>query len=150
MWADALLAAEREHVLRLALWGGASILVGTALFAQFALFAGNAGDRARLPLLRHFGIQTAAWGLIDLIIAVIAWRGLELRDLASATRLDRFLWLNIGLDVGYVGIGATIAITGWLTGRKLGMVGAGIAIIVQGLALALLDLYLTNAFTLAS
>lgn len=147
MWADALLAAERAHVLRLALWGGVSVLVGTALFA---LFAWNARDRSRLPLLWHFGIQTAAWGLVDLVIAAIAWRGLELRDLAGATRLDRFLWLNIGLDVGYVGIGATIAITGWLTGRKLGMVGAGIAIVIQGLALALLDLYLTSAFTLAS
>jgi len=52
------------------------------------------------------------------------------------------LWLNIGLDAGYVLVGLTLAIVGWKVGRRLGLVGAGIAVVVQGLALALLDLVL--------
>lgn len=136
MWADTLLATERAHVLRLVAWGAASVLVGTALLAW--LLAG----RRQTALLRHFAIQTAAWGAVDLALAAIAFGSLALRDLAGATRLDRIVWLNIGLDAGYVLVGLTLAITGWRLGRRLGLVGAGIGVIVQGAALALLDLVL--------
>ncbi|MDB4887771.1 MAG: putative rane protein [Gemmatimonadetes bacterium] len=136
MWADTLLATERAHVLRLVAWGAASVLVGTALLAW--LLAG----RRQSALLRHFAIQTAAWGAVDLALAAIAFGSLALRDLAGATRLDRIVWLNIGLDAGYVLVGLTLAITGWRLGRRLGLVGAGIGVIVQGAALALLDLVL--------
>jgi hypothetical protein len=59
-------------------------------------------------------------------------------------RLDRFVWLNIGLDAGYVAVGATLALLGWRFGRRLGLVGAGIGVIVQGLALTVLDLQLAS------
>jgi hypothetical protein len=88
----------------------------------------------------HFAIQTAAWGAIDLLIAAVARRGLALRDVGGATRLDRFIWFNNGLDVGYVAVGLTLAIVGWTLGRRFGLVGAGIGIVVQGLALLVLDL----------
>jgi hypothetical protein len=138
MWADTLLAAEQAHVVRLLAWGGGSVLVGTALLAW--LHAG----RRRSSLLEHFGIQTTAWGAAELAFGAIARASLAARDLAGATRLDRLLWLNVGLDVGYVLVGLTLIATGWLLGRRMGMAGAGIAVVVQGIALALLDLVLAS------
>jgi hypothetical protein len=133
MWADTLLSLERAHLLRLLAWSALSVVVATAAWLL---------NGARSPLLRHFAIQTAAWGLVDAAIAAFAWPRLALRDYAGALALDRFLWLNIGLDVGYVGIGLTLVVCGWRMGRRLGLVGAGIGVIVQGLALAVLDLIL--------
>ncbi|MBC7975322.1 MAG: hypothetical protein H7138_10075 [Myxococcales bacterium] len=103
------------------------------------LLAVTRRTRLRSPLLFHFGLQTTAWGLIDLVLAGNAWRALALRDLQSATQLDRFLWLNVGLDVGYIAAGATLAIACWLLGRRAGGIGAGIAIVVQGIGLLLID-----------
>ncbi len=138
MWADTLLAAERAHYLRLLVWGGGSVLVGTALLAW--LHRG----RRRSSLLTHFGIQTIGWGAAELAFGALALATLSTRDLTAATRLDRLLWLNIGLDAGYVLVGATLAVVGWQLGRRLGMMGAGLGVIVQGIALALLDLVLAG------
>ena len=138
MWADTLLAVERAHLIRLMVWGGASVLVGSTLLGLMRL----RGHRS--ALLEHFGIQTMAWGAIELVLALTGFQRLELRDLAGATRLDRFLWLNIGLDVGYVMVGMTLIVLGWRMARRLGPVGAGMAVVVQGSALALLDLVLAN------
>ena len=138
MFADTLLAIERAHLLRVALWGGASALVGTVLLALLALRRARAGAESPLPW--HFAIQTAAWGAVDLAIALLGARGLALRDHDAATRLDRILWLNLGLDAGYVGVGVTLALCAWLLGRRLGGVGAGIGVAVQGTALFVLDL----------
>jgi hypothetical protein len=133
MWSDTLLLAERAHLVRLLAWGAASVLAGSAVGALLA------ARRIPSPLLAHFAVQSAAWGAIDLLIAGIAWRGLAMRDVAGATRLDRLLWLNTGLDVGYVAVGATLAIAGWVHGRSFGAVGAGLGIVVQGVALLVLD-----------
>jgi hypothetical protein len=138
MWADTLLAIERAHLMRLVVWGGASVLVGSALLGLMRI----RGHRS--ALLDHFGIQTAAWGAIDLVLALTGLQRLELRDLAGATRLDRFLWLNIGLDVGYVLVGITLVVLGWRLVRRMGLIGAGMAVIVQGSALAVLDLVLAG------
>jgi hypothetical protein len=138
MWADTLLAIERAHLMRLVVWGGASVLVGSALLGLMRI----RGHRS--ALLDHFGIQTAAWGAIDLVLALTGLQRLELRDLAGATRLDRFLWLNIGLDVGYVLVGITLVVLGWRLARRMGLIGAGMAVIVQGSALAVLDLVLAG------
>lgn len=135
MWSDTFLAIERTHLLRVGAWGAASVLVGTLLLAL--LFARR---RQRSPLLYHFALQTASWGLVDVLLAAFAFRGLALRDYSGATRFDRLLWLNLGLDVGYVAVGATLAIAGWVLGRRLGAVGAGVGVIVQGAALIALDL----------
>lgn len=133
MWSDTLLVAERAHLLRLLAWGAVSVLAGSAIAALLA------ARRARSPLLTHFAIQTGAWGAIDLLLAGLAWRGLAMRDVAGATRLDRLLWLDTGLDIGCVAVGVTLAIAGWTLGRRLGVVGAGIGVVVQGIALLALD-----------
>ena len=134
MWSDTLLALERAHLLRLLAWSAMSIVVGTALHAVLTV------RRVGSPLLRHFAIQTAAWGLVNLAIAAWGMSTLAERDFAAATRLDRLLWFSVGLDTGLVLVGATLAVTGWMLGRRLGTVGAGIGIVLQGAALLVLDL----------
>ena len=126
-------------MLKLLVWGALSVSVGTALMAFVRV------RRIDSDLLKHFAIQSAAWGLIEIAIATWARRGLHLRDLAGAVSLDRFVWLNIGLDLGYVAVGVTIALAGWKFQRRLGAVGAGAGVIAQGCALALLDLQLASA-----
>lgn len=133
MWADSLLLAEQHHLVRLFIWSEASLVVGGGMLA-FLLWR-----RIDSPMLRHFAIQTAAWGAIILAIAFVAWRRLELRDHEAAVSLDRFVWLNIGLDLGYAAVGATLVLTGLLGARRHGLAGAGAAVVLQGLALAWLD-----------
>jgi hypothetical protein len=58
------------------------------------------------------------------------------------TRLDRFLWFNCGLDVGYIGVGVALAWCGWKLARSRGLLGAGLGVGMQGAALLLLDLRL--------
>lgn len=135
-WADNLLQVEQLHLLKLLVWAALSILTGSALLALLRI------RRADSPLLAHFAIQSAAWGAVDLVIAIWAQRGLVLRDLDAAVALDRLVWFNIGLDLGYVAVGATLALLGWRASRRLGLVGAGLGVIVQGLALTVLDLQL--------
>lgn len=134
MFADTILDAERQHLVRLLLWAGLSILAGTLVFVMLA------ARRSRSPLLVHFAMQTAGWGVVIGAIAAVGWHGLHLRDLAGAARLERILWLNIGLDIGYVGIGLALAIAGRALARRMSVVGAGTAVVVQGLALLLIDL----------
>lgn len=136
MYADTLLSLERAHLLRLIAWGAASVIAGTALLAWLRVGARQSS------LLRHFAIMSTAWGGFDLVLGLVLSTQLSIRDIAGATRLDRLVWLNIGLDVGYVLVGLTLAVVGWKVARRLGLVGAGIAVVVQGFALALLDLML--------
>ena len=136
MWADTLQAAERAHLLRLLVWGASSVLAGTALLAWLRVGARHSA------LLQHFAIQAVAWGCAEAASALALISRLAPRDSSAATRLDRLLWLNIGLDTGYALVGLTLAIFGWRLGRRLGLVGAGIGVVVQGLALALMDLLL--------
>ena len=138
MWSDSLLVAERAHLARLIAWGAGSVVAGTAILLFLTI------RRVGSPLLSSFAIQCAAWGAVDLVIAGLAWRGLAERDSAGATKLDRLLWLNSGLDVGYVAVGITLAVVGWMLGRRLGLVGAGAGVIVQGLALLVLDVHFIN------
>lgn len=143
MWSDTFLLLERAHLQRLLLWGAASAAAGAVVL----LIIGR--RRGQSPLLFHFALQMAAWGMLDLVLAGNAWRTLTLRDLQSAAQLDRFVWLNVGLDVGYVATGTVLGVTAWLLGRRGGGIGAGAAIVVQGLALLVLDarfLFLIDRF----
>jgi len=136
MWADTLLTYEQGHLLRLGVWAVISILGGTVLLAVLT------ARRLEAPLLKHFAIQTGAWGAVNALIALWAWRGLAMRDFAGTQKLLNILWLNTGLDVGYAAVGLTLVIVGWRWERRLGAVGAGLGVVLQGLALALLDLRL--------
>lgn len=136
MYADTLLDFERGHLLRLGLWAALCVLTGAIMLGLMYW------RQAVAPFLRHFAIQTLAWGVIDAATVGWAWRGLAFRDYASAMQLQKFLWLNVGLDAGYVGVGITLSLAGWLLGKRLGVVGAGVGVIVQGFALFVLDLRL--------
>jgi len=63
-----------------------------------------------------------------------------LRDVAGAARLERLMWLTLGLDGGGIAAGGVLATSGWMLSKRLGAVGAGTAIVVQGLALLVLDM----------
>ncbi|MBA3891444.1 MAG: hypothetical protein H0X64_13030 [Gemmatimonadaceae bacterium] len=134
MWADNLLLAEQHHLLRLFIWSEASIVLGGGMVA-FLVWR-----RIESPMLRHFAIQTAAWGAVILALAFVGWKRLALRDHAAAVSLDRFVWLNIGLDIGYVAVGVTLILVGWFgVVRRPGLAGAGAGVVLQGMALAWLD-----------
>ena len=137
MWADSLQHAERMHLRRLLAWGAASVLIGTTVLARLRV-----RERAS-PLLEQFAWQTGGWGAACLVIGAALLPMLGPRDLASATRLDRFLWLNIGLDAGYVLVGACLIALGTRPVRRLGLIGAGLGVLVQGAALGVLDLILS-------
>ena len=134
MLADTFLRAEQVHLLRLLAWGGLSIVAGTLLAITIAT------RRARSPLLAHFALQIAVWGFVIAVIAGMEWRGLHLPDLAAASRAERVLWMNIGFDAGFVGMGAVLAASARILTRNAAALGAGIGIIVQGLALLVIDL----------
>jgi hypothetical protein len=134
VWADTLLRAEQQHLLRLLLWAGLSIVAATGLAAFVTL------RRIRTPFLTHFAIQLAAWGAAIGVIAAFGWHGAHFRDVSGAARLERLLWMNIGLEIGYVAVGVALAVSGWMLARRMSVVGAGMGIVIQGLALLVIDL----------
>ena len=136
MWADQVLAFEKAHLARLLLWGAMSMVVGLSAWAF------TRARRLDAPLLRHFAIQTGAWGAVDVLLVLAARPTLGLRDYDGVTSLDRFLWFNCGLDVGYIAVGIALAACGWKLAKSRGLVGAGLGVGIQGAALLLLDLWL--------
>jgi hypothetical protein len=138
VWSDALFAAERSHLLQLVAWAAASAIVGTIVL----LVLGR-----RSPLLWHFGVQMTLWGTTELLLSLGWWRALAMRDVAGATRLTHAIWFVAGLETGFVALGATVALVGWRAGYRLGAVGAGLAIVVQGLALLVLALRFATVVT---
>jgi hypothetical protein len=134
MWSDTLLAAERNHLIRLAVWAATSAAVGMILLLTITL------RRVVAPIVSQFAVQMLAWGSLELLLTAAAWRSVSMRDVSAATRLDRITWFNAGLDVGVVGVGLSVAILGWVMGRRLGVIGSGLGMVVQGLALLVLNL----------
>lgn len=137
-FADTIMALERAHLNRLAGWGLASALAGGLLLLLVWR------KRTTMPMPFHFAVQTSLWGCIELVLAGGGFRALVLRDHAGVVSLDRMLWLNIGLAAGYALVGIMLGLAGWLMGRRLGVIGAGIGVTVQGAALALLHLMLAR------
>jgi hypothetical protein len=134
MWSDTLLAAERSHLIRVALWAAGSAMIGTTMVAIVAL------RRLKAPIVTWFAIQTLAWGSLELIVTAARWYAVGMRDVSAATRLDRLTWFVTGLDVGLIAVGVATAGIAWSTNRRLGAFGAGLGVMVQGLGLLVLDL----------
>jgi hypothetical protein len=121
--------AERAHLQRLAVWSAVSVAGGSALMA------------ARWPDLRarNFGIQCAGWGVVNAAIVAAAWQGAgQPKTDAEIAGAREFIWLNEGLDVGYVGVGVTMAVLGRRNGQR-GLEGAGWGVALQGAGLLALD-----------
>jgi hypothetical protein len=134
MWSDTLLAAERSHLIRIAIWAFTSAVLGTAFVAILGL------RRVSAPIVLWFAIQTLTWGSLELIITAARWWALSMRDVSAATRLDRLTWLGIGIDIGIIGAGMTAAVLAWKLTRNLSVFGGGLGVVVQGLGLLVLDL----------
>jgi len=141
MWSDTLLAAERSQLIRVVIWAVTSAVLGTAMVTLIMF------RRLTAPIILAFAIQTLAWGSIELIVAAVRWQAVTMRDVSSATRLDRLTWFSAGLDVGIIGVGITALVIARFYGRRLGVIGAGLGIIVQGLGLLVLDLTFASIVT---
>ena len=130
--------ARQEALARsTSVWGVASVVAGLGLAAA-----------RRGRFVTAFGLQNAGWGAVDLAIVVVAGR-LKRRRMArvpdpyapdvlaaESRTLRRVLWINVGLDAGYVAGGA--ALWWWRRGRP-GPAGASAGIVVQGAFLLLHD-----------
>lgn len=125
MCADPLLF---DHLQRIAIWALLSIAVGAVLW------------RASAPdaLRRQAALHCLLWGLINLAIAGAGVAG------GCTPPSAGFLWLNVGLDIGYAGVALTLLLTGRRFGSRA-LQGAGLAILPQGLVLAVLDLVYLRA-----
>ena len=135
-WADSLLALERAFLLRVVIWGGISILIGTALVTWLSV------KNLESALVRGFARHSIAWGGLAVVAAALSSRGLALRDLAA---LDRRVWFGIGLSLGCAAAGALLARVAFGFGGRFELVGAGLAMGVQGSALGLLALQFAMA-----
>ena len=135
MWADTLLAAEEAHVFSVLLWAALSALAGTALLALAAV------RRAPAPLIRGLGLLCLACAAAELAAGVLSRRALAMRDYDGALRLLATVELNVGIAVAILLAGMALAIVAWAVwrGRRLGLVGAGLAFVVHGAALLVLN-----------
>lgn len=132
--------AERAHLWRVAAWGGVNVLGGLAL----ALSAErNGASRARWS----FGAMSAGWGAVNIGIAaagLAAAGSTPDTTFAAALSSERFfhdvLLVNLGLNVGYAGVGGAA----WLAGSRdvrdaPAWRGVGTSLILQGAGLFVLD-----------
>jgi esterase/lipase len=114
--------------VRLRAWAVVSVLAGLALIAV--------GD----PFWRGFGIQAVAWGLINGVIAWAGYRNAQKRARppeAEARHLLRLLWVNAGLDLLYIAIGAAVIV--FLGPASPEASGHGWGVVVQGAFLLVFD-----------
>ena len=123
---------------RLMIWAAASIVIAIPLFFLDEFWRG-------------VGIQSAAWGGIDLLIAVFGMLGTnrrkarltpdELSDSApkESANLKRILLINTALDLLYMTSGVILILT--LGAEDLFWSGNGWGIIIQGAFLFIFDLY---------
>ena len=135
MFADTLFAAERLHLVRLLGWGGASVVAGTLLLLL------TASARLRPQLLRAFAMQCVIWGSLELAIAAARFATLGMRDVSGAARLERLGWMQVGLYIGMALCGVAVAVTGWRVAKSLRATGAGLGILLHGVALLVFELF---------
>jgi hypothetical protein len=132
---------QRRALQPLLFWGIGSSLLG-ALMLPFGGFT------------RHFGLQAAAWGVIDVLLAMAGRRRALLKaealaehslDESAATHeAERFrglLLFNAGLDVLYIVAGLFTALRFADRPDRRGM---GVGITVQGVFLLLFDVLLAR------
>lgn len=136
MWADIVFRAERQHAFELLAWAALSLIMATA---SLVLTKGRRGQSA---LLAGFGTQLALWAVVIGAVGAIELQQLTMRDLSSATRLERITWARAGLDVGIIGMGIVLGGASHVLARSQRGLGAAIAIVAQGLALLVIDLRL--------
>lgn len=131
--------SQRAHLRRVGAWGLANAVGGAALVL--------AADRASRPGPWAFGLQSGAWGLVNVGIAAVglaSGAGEVTSDWAAALASENgyadVLLVNLGLNVGYVAVGGTLlAVAGRGVSRPREWRGHGAALVAQGLGLLVLD-----------
>ena len=131
--------AQRAHLWRVGAWGLANAVGGAALWL--------ASDAEGSPGRRAFGLQSTAWGAVNTGIAVVGLAGgagEPTAGLADALGAENgyadVLLVNLGLNVGYAAVGATLwAVSGRGVSNPAAWRGHGIALVVQGAGLFVLD-----------
>ena len=131
--------AQRAHLWRVGAWGVANAVGGAALWL--------ASDAETAPGRRAFGLQSAAWGAVNTAIAVVGLAGgpgEPTAEWAAAFGAENgyadVLLVNLGLNVGYAAVGATLwAVSGRGVSNPAAWRGHGIALVVQGAGLFVLD-----------
>ncbi|OZC04685.1 hypothetical protein BSZ36_10195 [Rubricoccus marinus] len=130
---------QTAHLWRVGAWGAANVAGGLVLIALSDLEA----DRMR----RAFGIQSAAWGAINMGIAGIGLAsgpGEASGEWAAAFGAENgyadILLVNLGLNVGYAAVGTTMYVAGRRGAPNADLwKGHGAALILQGAGLFVLD-----------
>lgn len=121
----------------LLLWGAGSAVAGVRWW------------RGPRSFWQGVGMQCAAWGAVDALIALVGLRGARRKGLAlaqgslndedhaeEARKFERILWINAGLDVGYALGGVLLIERNRDNAQRRGM-GAGV--IAQALFLFVFD-----------
>ena len=130
--------AERNHLWRVAAWGGANVVGGLALMGTH--------DRTAQSDWWGFGMQSATWGAVNLGIATVGLLGTRSTPdtwqaaLSAERTYHDILLVNMGLNVGYSAIGGAMVAASYNgVDDASAWRGHGTALILQGAALLLLD-----------
>jgi hypothetical protein len=138
-WADARLASQERHLWRVLAWGTLNAVGGAALVLSLS--------REDHPAGWGFGLQSGAWGVINVGIATAGLLGQGAtsaetwRDAVAAERTYHdILLFNMGLNVAYAGVGTAMVVAGYRDVRSArSWRGHGTALILQGVGLLVLD-----------
>lgn len=126
----AVVQTQRSLFLSLAGWAGSSVVVGA-----WQAFSSGPSD-----LRRNMGYQMLGWGAVNGVIAGVGAIGArrartQAKDWTlERRRLRRILWINAGLDVGYMTLGAFLA-----SRPDPRLRGNGYGIMLQGAGLLVID-----------
>ena len=135
----ALRADQQAHLWRVGAWGVANAVGGAALVL--------ASDRETQPGRWAFGLQSGAWGVVNVGIAAFGLAGGPgevTADWAAALGAENgyadVLLVNLGLNAGYVAVGGTLlAVAGRGVSTPDAWRGHGAALVLQGAGLMVLD-----------
>lgn len=136
---QALRADQEAHLWRVGAWGLANAVGGAALVL--------ASDRSEQPGRWAFGLQSGAWGAVNVGIAavgLVSGTGDVTAEWAAAFASENgyadVLLLNLGLNVGYAAVGGTLlAVAGRGVPTPSAWRGHGAALVLQGAGLFVLD-----------
>jgi hypothetical protein len=121
------------------------------IWSLFSVIFGGLLQFPRVRFIQGLGQQFTGWGIIDALIAIFGQRAAENRHArlpdplsseiieGETKKLSKILWINTGLDVGYIVGGTVMAFTKGKTNP--GWRGHGIGVIIQGGFLLLFDLF---------
>jgi len=133
-----LQSAKRGHLWRVAAWGGTNALGGLAL--------AWATSRSQRSARWHFGAMSAGWGIVNVGIAAAGLVGTSSPPgdlpavLAAERQFHDILLFNLGLNVAYSAVGATMLGAGY---RGVSSAerwrGFGTSLVLQGAGLLVLD-----------